>query len=276
MLIMRALSLASAIMLCLSACDKKPLPGPATSATQPGDGLPDVSLAKTLPQFAKEVNEVQIADSFNDVDPSWVIGALVELNTGKIYSLDSYLKATAKPTSSPQTDVVFRSFVDNAVTANAQWLEFVKAEVNDTTRAEVSVTKTMKVSVDSQSIDKEALLRQLRNNKIASPKDYGVVVGYVNYSLSATYFKNTGASGSVSGYGAKIGGSWYSKSEHSRVQHRIVAVWSPLPFVVETITKRVPGNLEDITTDALKKNRIAVQPLSIPGGAMARIEQSKG
>jgi hypothetical protein len=276
MLIMRALSLASAIMLCLSACDKKPLPGPATSATQPGDGLPDVSLAKTLPQFAKEVNEVQIADSFNDVDPSWVIGALVELNTGKIYSLDSYLKATAKPTSSPQTDVVFRSFVDNAVTANAQWLEFVKAEVNDTTRAEVSVTKTMKVSVDSQSIDKEALLRQLRNNKIASPKDYGVVVGYVNYSLIATYFKNTGASGSVSGYGAKIGGSWYSKSEHSRVQHRIVAVWSPLPFVVETITKRVPGNLEDITTDALKKNRIAVQPLSIPGGAMARIEQSKG
>lgn len=259
----------------LSACGgSTPTPTPPT-ARAPGDGLPNVTLAQTLPQFAKEVNEIQIADSFNDVDPSWVIGALVELQTGKIFALDSYLKATAKPSAAPQTEVVFRSFIDNGVAVNAQWLEFVKAEVNDNTRAEVSVTKTVKVSIDSQSIDREQLLRQLRNNKIAVPASYGVIIGYVNYALSATYFKNTGASGTVSGYGAKIGGNWYSKSEHSRIQHRIVAVWSPLPFVVDAVANGLPGNLDGVTSKALKENRIAVQPLPVPAGTMVRIEQGR-
>ena len=260
------------LVVVLSACGNAT---PPPAAKLPGDGLPDVTLAQTLPQFAKEVNEIQIADSFNDVDPSWVIGALVDLKTGKIFALDSYLKATAKPSITPQTEVVFRSFVDNGVATNAQWLEFVKTEVNDNTRAEVSVIKTIKVSIDSQSIDREQLLRQLRNNKINSPKNYGVVIGYVNYALSATYFKNTGASGAVSGYGAKIGGNWFSKSEHSRVQHRIVAVWSPLPFVVDAVVNRLPGNLDGITSEALKENRIAVQPLKLPLGGLSRIEQGK-
>jgi hypothetical protein len=274
----QATILAVLVALACAGCDKKQddqVPMPSTASPSPPTGLPDVVLATTLPQFASEINEIQIADSFNDVDPTWVIGALVDLTTGKIFALDNYLKSTIKPIVTPQTEVVFRSFIDNGVAASAQWLEFVKAEVNDATRVEVAVTKSAKVTVDSQGIDKDQLLRQLRNNKISPRENYGVVIGFTNYSLAATYFRNSGASGAVSGYGAKIGGSWYSKSEHSKAHHRIVAVWSPLPFVVEAVSNRMPGDLESITSDAIKENRIKVQP--VPGDMvnLSRIQRGR-
>lgn len=237
-----------------------------------GLALPDLQVAASLPQFAKEVNEVQIADSFNDVDPSWVIGALVNIKTGKIYALDSYLKADAKPVITPQTEMVFKNFIENSVAANAQWLEFVKTEVSDTTRAEVSVAKTAKVTINSQSVDKAELLRQLQASQISSRDDYGVVIGYTNYVLSAAYFRNSGAGGSVSGYGAKIGGNWYSKSENSSAQHRIVAVWSPLPFVIEAVSKNVSVDLSGVTSEAVKDRKLDLRKLEATSLKIERLK----
>ncbi len=237
-------------------CQKQQDQTPIT--TEKSLPLPDVKPAAALPQFTHSTNEIQIAQSFNDVDPSWVIGALVNVKTGEVYALDSYLKAGAKPVTTPQTDVVFRNFIENSVAANAQWLEFVKTEVSDTTRAEVSVAKTSKVSIDSQSVDKPQLIKQIQANKIVPRQDFGVVIGYTTYMLSATYFKNMGASASVSGYGAKIGGNWYSKSENSAVQHKIVATWSPLPFVIETVENKVAGSFVDLTAAATATGAITI------------------
>lgn len=237
-------------------CGKKP--EPMSDPPRPTIALPDIKPVASLPQFTQSVNEIQIAQSFNDTDPSWVIGALVNIKTGKVYALDSYLRVGAKPITTPQTEIVFRNFIENSVAANAQWLEFIKTEVSDTTRAEVSVAKTAKVSIDSQSIDKPQLIKQMQANKLAPPDDFGVIIGYTTYILNATYFKNTDANGSVSGYGAKIGGSWYSKSENSASQHRIVATWSPLPFVIETVENRAAGNLVALTAQANATGAISI------------------
>jgi hypothetical protein len=150
---------------------------PPTPAQPTGLVLPDVTPATALPQFAAQVNEVLIADSFNDVHPTLVIGALVNIDTGKVYALDGFLKKDAKPTVTPQTDVVFRNFIENGITAQAEWLSFVKANVNDTTRAEVTVTKSAKVSIEGEQIDKALLIKRLSEQKIEPRDDFGVIVG---------------------------------------------------------------------------------------------------
>lgn len=244
--------------LAVAACGKG-----AESRSSPTAGLvlPDIALAKSLPQFAAEVNEVEIADSFNDVHPSWVIGALVNVKTRAVHALDGFLKKDAKPAVVPQTEVVFRNFIENGLAANAEWLEFVKAHVDDTTRAEVCVTKAAKVSVDSESVDRALLLQRLQANRIAPREDFGVVIGYTAYLLSAAYFRSTGANGSLSGYGAKIGGSWFNKSENSAMHHRIVATWAPLPFVVESVAVAAPGSLTVAAAQAVKAGQLKIPKL---------------
>jgi hypothetical protein len=258
----RQLLLGAVGSLSLAACGGSKT-GEPQQTKQTGIVLPDITPAVELPQFAPEINEVQIADSFNDVHPSWVIGALVNVKTSKVHSLDGFLKKDANPTVTPQTEVVFKNFIENGVAAQAQWLEFVKAEVSDTTRAEVSVTRASKVTIDSENIDKQQLVRWLTANSIAPRDDYGVIIGYTLYILSAAYFRNTGANASLAGYGAKIGGNWFSKAENSRMHHRIVAVWAPLPFVIENAAKALPENLTVEATNAAKLGKLQVKKLSI-------------
>lgn len=243
---------------------------PSAPSTPPsGISLPDVKPAASLPQFNREENEVQIADSFNDVDPSWVLGSLVHLETGKVRGLDNYLKSDAKPKVTPQSEIAFKDFVENSVAANASWLEFLKTQVNDKVRAEVAVTKTAKVTIDSGSIDKTALLKELRKIPANTRAKYGVIIGYIDYMLTASLFRDSGMEGGVSGYGAKIGGNWYSKYENTKAHHRIVAVWSPLPFVLDVVETGKNRDLVKATAEALSNKTLDIQPLT---GAHAAIQ----
>ncbi len=47
---------------------------------------------------------------------------------------------------------------------------------------------------------------------------------YIDFVLTATLFKDFGTDGNVSGYGAKIGGKWYSKFENTLAYHRVIAI----------------------------------------------------
>lgn len=248
----------TALCFMLYGCNGNPSKPDAPTALN----IPELTgIAATLPQFAKEENEVQIADGFNDVDPSWVVGALVNTKTGKVRALDSYLKTDAKLKTTPQAEIAFKNFIENSAAANAAWLEFVKAEVNDKTRAEVTVTKTAKVTADSTSIDKQKLLTELTKIPASTRADYGVIIGYVDFVLAATYFRDSGANGSVSGYGAKIGGNWYSKYENSASHHRIVAIWSPLPFVLDVIDSQKSKDLSKATLEAISSGKLNIQRL---------------
>lgn len=247
--------IASVIFTTLSGCGLfTPKPPPTTTLP-----LPDTPLMSNLPQFVEEENEIQIADSFNDVDPTWVIGALVNTKNGNVRALDSFLKKGAKPKISPQSEIAFKNFIENSVATNAAWLDFVKGNINDKTRAEVTVAKTAKVSINNESIDKKLIINELKNIPASARADYGIIIGYSDYLLSASYFRNSGADAAASGYGAKIEGNWYSKFENSSIQHRIIAVWAPLPFVLEAINSQEPIDLTKSTADAIKKGEVNIE-----------------
>lgn len=73
----------------------------------------------------------------------------------------------------------------------------------------------------------------------------------------------SGTQASASGYGAKIGGKWFSKAENTAAYHRVVAVWAPLPFIVEELAKA--GAETDLTAAAhLAIERGALTQLASP------------
>jgi hypothetical protein len=101
-------------------------------------------------------------------------------------------------------------------------------------------------------------LRAPRTQKFRQP-----LVGYTAYVLSAQYFRSSGADAALSGYGAKIGGTWFSKSENSATEHRIVAVWAPLPFVIESAAKAVAESLPTATIKATSQGKLILKKLPI-------------
>jgi hypothetical protein len=51
--------------------------------------FPDLKLLTELRAFIKQVNEVEVADSMNGVDPGWVLGSIVNIETGQVRGLDN-------------------------------------------------------------------------------------------------------------------------------------------------------------------------------------------
>ena len=235
----------------------------AVSCTRPAappidQKLPDTPVVSTPPVFAKQQNEVAITDSMIGMDPTMVLGSLVNTATGQMHSLDNYLAPGAKPTVTLDGEVVFRHLIENSLAANASYLDFVSAALSDSVRAEVSVVKAVKANMKNDDLDRTRLTAELR--KVAADKrnDLGVVIGYIDFVLSATYFKHREGDGNVSGYGAQIGGKWFSKDEKTDVRHRVIAVWAPLPFVIEELgkSKNVEVDLPEAATRALKAGEL--------------------
>lgn len=243
-----------------------PNSGQPPSKAGPAIPIPDAKLVGQLPTFAKQENEVEIADTMNDVDPSWVLGSIVDIKTGKVRGLDNYLSGKAKPSATLQTEVVFKDLIENSVAMNAAWLEFLRAQLNDKVRAELSVIKTSKVTMKNEDVDKEKLTSEMRKIPRQERSDYGVVIGYVDFVLSASLFKDFGTEASTSGYGAKIGGTWFTKFENTSAHHRVVAIWSPLPFVVDYVSKPAPAaiDLESATGRAIREGTVDIKRVGRP------------
>jgi hypothetical protein len=229
----------------------------------PGN-LPSIKPASELPVFTKQENEIEIADSLKDSDPTMVLGAVVEHANGLVHSFDSFLKDDAKTEVKPVSELLFKNFLENSVVADAEWLTFLKGQVNDSRRAEVTVTEVSNASIGLSSIDLDKL--QAFAQGIAKDKrdDYGVVIGYRDFVINASLFTEQGIEGNLSGYGAKIGGKWFGKHESVSGEHRVVAIWSPLPFVLEKAA--AGGTVHDVslttlTRQALKDGSIRIRPL---------------
>ena len=233
----------------------------------PGN-LPNIKPASELPVFTKHVNEIEIADSFNNTDPTMVLGAVVERTNGLVHSFDSFLTDDAQVERNSISEIAFRDFLENSVVAEAEWLTFLRGQVSDSTRAEVTVTEIADASIGISSINKDKL--EAFAQTIAKDKrdDYGVVVAYRDFVVSASFFKEQAIEGNVNGYGAKIGGKWFGKHEALRADHKVIAVWSPLPFVIEKVSssdrtiRSIP--LTTVTEKALKEGKIRISPLEKP------------
>lgn len=232
------------------------------SQTQKPEGqIPrtDAVVFSELPAFTMQKNEVEIADSMNDVDPSWVLGSIVNISTGEVRGMDNYLSSNAKPLVTPQTEVIFKDLIENSVAANVAWLDFLRTSLSDKVRAELSVIKTSKVTLHNKDVDKEKLTMELKKIRPQNLEDYGVIIGYIDFVLSASLLKDFGISAGASGYGAKIEGKWFSKFENTSAHHRVVAIWSPLPFVVESVSsKTATGDLEKELQAAIHKGFVRI------------------
>lgn len=230
----------------------------------PGD-LPSIKPVSELPVFTEQENEIEIADSFKGTDPTTVLGAIVERANGLVHSVDTFLKEDVKTEVEPVSELAFRDFLENSVVADAEWLTFLKGQVNDSTRAEVTVTEVSNASIAVSSIDKDKLQAFAQSIPKDSREDYGIVIGYRDFVVSATLFKEQGIGGNLSGYGAKIGGKWFGKHEGLSADHRVVAVWSPLPFVLEKVAasgSTARGqSLSALTLQALKDKSIRIRSL---------------
>ncbi len=225
------------------------------------DKTPSRTLVSDLPEFAPKINEVMIANSFDSVDPSFVIGSLVNTKDGTVHPMDNFLRNGVKPKLTPQTEVVFKNFIENSVAANASWLDFVKGQVNDKVHAEVTVTKIAKVTVDISDINRASLVKEQTKIPASKRNDYGIIIGYVDFLLAASYFKDSGAEIGSSGYGAKIGKNWYTKFEDSSAHHRIVAIWSPLPLALGITKSPMKGSMAEWTSEAIENNSLGIQKL---------------
>lgn len=243
----------AAIVVIFAGCHSRPhKPEGPTSIT-------NVEPAKHLPAFAKQQNEVEIADSMNDVDPSWVLGSIVNISTGRVRGLDNYLSPNAKPLVTPQTEVIFKDIIENSLAVNSSWLVFLRASLSDKVRAELSVIKTSKVTMKNEDVDKKKLTNELQRIRPQDRENYGVIIGYIDFVLSASLLKDFGTDAGASGYGAKIGGKWFSKFENTSAHHRVVAIWSPLPFVVESVSSRTPtSDLEKELQEAINKGVVRI------------------
>ena len=203
---------------------------------------PDISLASNLPIFKTQRNEVVIANSYSDIDPTYVIGSILKFSDNGVISFDNFLKPGIKIDVTPKNEIVFKDFVENSLAASASWLSFISINIVDNVKAEVSIVKSARVTTPLDSIDRGRLIEYVANLPKDERNNYGVVIGYIDYLLSASMFKKVGIDGGATGYGAKIGGSWYSNIGNNSADHRIIAIVSHLPIVMEKYTSKVKSN----------------------------------
>jgi len=254
MRVLKVLFVASFILI--GACGKREPP----IATTKELNLPDITIASELPVFAKGEGQIQIANSFGDVDASWVIGAMVDTETGTIYAEDTLAKEVEFVTT-PKSEIQFKRFVENSVLANASWLAFAKAEAKDQTRTEITVAKVLSVTTKRKNVDMSAVARRLAASTKLSPDKVGVIVGYTGYTISASYFRDSRFGGELTGYGAKIGGVWYSKAGDSSLEHRIVASWVGLAPLVAALKQKAAGDLSQMSLQIARDMKLMTPAL---------------
>jgi len=202
-----------------------------------GTGLPSVSLATSLPEFTSQQNEVEISDLMGGNDPTVILGSIVNTKSGLVHSIDNFLVADAKPTVTLISEVLFRNLVESSSIAKAEYLAFAKAGLSDSMRAEVSMVKSARATVKSSDLNRTKLVNEFKTMSADKRGELGVIIGYVDFVLSATYFSEQKIDAAVSGYGAKIDNKWFNKIDNNRASHRVVAVWAPLPFVLDQVVK---------------------------------------
>lgn len=227
---------------------------------------PPVEPATELPTFANQENEIEIADSMNDVDPTWVLGSIVDVKTGRVHSLNNCLSKTAKPLVKPETEEIFRDLMENSIALNAGYLDFLKGKLSDTVMAELTVVKASTVTMKNEDVDEQKLATELEKIPTQKRDDYGLVIGYINFVLSARLYKEFKGEIGASGYGAKVGGSWFTRSEDVSVHHRVVAAYAPLPFVEQEIAAKADpkSDLAAATLKNIKEGKLVIKPIKQP------------
>ena len=218
----------------------------------------------TLPPLVQPPNEVQISSNLIYEDPTWVLGALVDTNTGEVFGLNSYLTSSAKPIVTQLSDVVLDDLLSQSIDLNGSYLSFLKADITSSSTDEVSVIKTSKAVISPGDVNVAAVTAFLNSLPADQRSHMALIAGYVDVTITASYLSDDGAVANASGFGAAIGGKWYAKSKNLRVRHCLIALVTTIAIATsQHPVKRghKPKTLLELTSEAIASG--ALKPAAL-------------
>lgn len=210
------------------------LAGFSTQAQVKLGDIPQVEPASKVPSIIARKNEVAIASSFVG-NPEAVLGALLDTESGELLLLERYVSNSAKPRIDTKAELVFKDLVEKNVAAAADYLGIVSGSLDDKKKAEVTLTRNSYVSLAMTDLKQAELEKKIRAMKPEDLAHYGLVIGYTDYLLTATYFVEAGKKAEAKGFGANVGGKWYNRSEGSTTTRTVVAQYAPLRLVTPVL-----------------------------------------
>ncbi|GAA3530901.1 hypothetical protein [Zobellella aerophila] len=224
---MKLLKFTALILICMSnaAC--------ASTSVKTGD-IPDVPTAEKLRGVISENNELEIAKSFVDSDPTFVLGSVVNTSTGQV-QWQTYLKSDAEPKIDIKTELWEQKLVEKNLAASASYLSFISGSLTDKKKAEVILIKNSVTKAKRSDIDFTSLKTKLDSIPSGEIANYGLIVQYTDFVLTATLFEEAEKKADAKGYGAKISGKWHNKVDNKDMDRVVVATFFPLKDVLRFI-----------------------------------------
>jgi hypothetical protein len=208
----------------------------------------------TLPPLVQPPNEVQISPNLIYEDPTWVLGALVDTETGEVFGLNSYLTSSAKPTVTQLSDVVLDDLLSQSIDLTGSYLSFLKADISSSSTDEVSVIKTSKAVISPSDVNVPAVTAFLNSLPADQRSHMALIAGYVDVTITASYLSDNGVVANASGFGAAIGGKWYAKSKNLTVQHCLIALVTTIAIATSpppAARGHAPKTLVELTEEAI-------------------------
>lgn len=207
----------------------------ASTSVKTGD-IPDTKTAEKLRGLIHENNELEIAKSFVDSDPTFVLGSVVNTSTGEV-QWQTYLKSDAEPEIDIKTELWERKLVEKNLAASASYLSFVSGSLTDKKKAEVTLIKNSVTKAKRSDIDFVSLKTKLDSIPSGEIVNYGLIVQYTDFVLAATLFEEAEKKADAKGYGAKISGKWHNKVDNKDMDRVVVATYFPLKDVLRFISE---------------------------------------
>jgi len=192
-----------------------------------------LEVANTIPAIAdNSLNEVEVAGSFRDQDVAWILGALVDLESGAVDALSQgVLASRAETVIKSDAETFFDEIVDVTTSGYADLFGAADIDASSSTKTQAKVTRVSSVGFRQEALDRQRL-EELRQGCGTSERKLGVILGFSDYLIEATSYRQVDTQGEVSGAGVKVNGKWYSKSESKLIDHRLVATISSLCALV--------------------------------------------
>lgn len=220
------------LVLGLIACNGCNSPGRVTGGPEAGAGDQGglgLEVANTIPAIAdSSLNEVEVAGSFRDQDVAWILGALVDLESGEVDALSQgVLASRAETVIKSDAETFFDEIVDVTTSGYADLFGAADIDASSSAKTQAKVTRVSSVGFRQEALDRQRL-EELRQDCGTSERKLGVILGFSDYLIEATTFRQVDTQGEVSGAGVKVNGKWYSKSESKLIDHRLVATISSL------------------------------------------------
>jgi hypothetical protein len=233
---------------------------------KPGKGI---EISNILPDIFNQKTQTVILD-MPIPDPSLLIGSLINIKDLKIFMLgsDNCLTKDAKPVSRLINEKpVYNHIISDSLVSNVDFLSFLKVNASESNKVELCVNRIYLVDIEQKYLDELKIKKNPRLKRV-NPEDWGVIVGYSDYLISANIYSSKGSGGDLNAYSVSIGGKLYKKELVTEAKHKIEAIWAPIPFIEKIINDRVQGRVINTSLksypliDSLKYNITATEMLN--------------